>query len=141
MTESARTRGLSARLACTYLWRQVHAYGVAMTTTDTPSAALTVTGRVFLCQVSASGWSRVSLVCPVCDASTGLRLVPGVEPEPVRFVCPNGHASTDWRLTRDAQVQLVGADAEVRVTSRAGRLETGVFDDGDGWDDFRNLPL
>lgn len=111
-------------------------------TTSEAVRGFAVRGRVFLLQTRAASWSRVPLACPVCDERTGLTLIPpGTDTDPVRYACPVGHTSTDWRLTPDAQVQLVGDDAEILVMAHGGNLSSRQYDDGDGSDDFRDLPL
>jgi hypothetical protein len=103
-----------------------------MTIADDTSG-LTVPGRIFLYRVDGGARSWMPLECGSCGERVGLTLTS----DPVGYRCPRGHSLTDWRLTADAEVKLVGEDAEVRVVARGGRLESREWDEGDGEDDTR----
>ncbi|PNE30314.1 hypothetical protein AF335_04965 [Streptomyces eurocidicus] len=94
---------------------------------------------MMMMRYTPTSWGLSPLACSVCEAQTGLTLI-SAESE-VLFTCPTGHTSRDWRLTPDAEVRAVGVDVEFRVTTKGGALSSQRFDDGDGEDDFRDLPL
>lgn len=76
---------------------------------------------------SAVHSSRMPVTCHECDARTGLTLT--ARGDDTQIICPAGHTTRDWRLSREAVrdvavaaaeagVDVVPADAEIWVRVR-----------------------
>ncbi|MBP5942605.1 hypothetical protein [Streptomyces acidiscabies] len=102
------------------------------------SEPFTVEGRVFLFHIGPGITSYVPLTCYSCDARTGLTISGTVRGE---YTCPQGHVLNTWRLPPPPLgFKRRGADIEIRVPDD-GRLVGRQLDEGDGDDDYRDLPL
>ncbi|MFD7498291.1 hypothetical protein ACFV8T_39265 [Streptomyces sp. NPDC059832] len=57
---------------------------------------------------------RMPVLCAVCEAGTGLTLT--ACGEETWITCPEGHRTHDWRLTRQAVIEVAATAADAGVS-------------------------
>ncbi|MEU7148697.1 hypothetical protein AB0B15_11755 [Streptomyces sp. NPDC045456] len=97
---------------------------------ETAQYEVRTAGTAVYIDTSAAHSSRMPVLCGECDARTGLTLT--ACGDDTQITCPAGHVTRDWRLSpeavrdvaavaADAGVEVVPADAEVRLRVRTQR--------------------